>query len=69
MRPNLGRLRFRKDDPLRYLHVPAAERLAEDPADGSDDATDPVTGEAGTEELDRDTVRRRGGVAPPEQLR
>lgn len=59
--------RYRKDDPLRYLHVPKSDRLDEDPHDGSDDATDPVTGE--TDPFDRDEVRKRGDVVGGEMLR
>lgn len=58
--------RFRKDDPLRYLHVPKGERLDEDGGDYSD-AVDEVTGEA-DDDFDRDAVRARGRVFAPEDL-
>lgn len=63
-----GRLRFRKDDPLRDLHVPKRQRLDNDPHDGSDDGTDPGTGEAGTADIDRDDVRERGDVVSQRDL-
>lgn len=69
MRRNPGRRRYRKDDPLRDLHVPRSERLDEDPADGSDDARDPLTGEVTTDALDREAIRRRGEVVSERDLR
>lgn len=54
---------------MRDLHVPRSDRLTEDPQDGSDDGTDPLTGENRTDELDRDAIRRRGGVVSGEDLR
>lgn len=59
------RFRFRKDDPLRYLHVPKKDRLDTDEGDFSD-ATDEVTGEA--DDFDREEVRDRGGVVSAEDL-
>jgi hypothetical protein len=65
MSRNIGRLRYRKDDPLRYLHVPAGERQDTDDGDFSD-ATDEITGEP--DDFDRDAVRARTRVAPEEDL-
>lgn len=53
---------------MRDLHVPRSKRLTEDPQDGSDDGTDPITGETGTDELDRDAIRRRGEVVSGKDL-
>lgn len=68
MRRHLGALRFAKDDPLRDLHVPKRKRLTNDPHDGDDDGTDPATGEAGTDDVDRDEVRQRGEVVSQRDL-
>ncbi len=65
----LTRLRFRKDDPQRYLHVPRKDRLDDDgPWDlqGDDTAQDDETGD--DTDFDRDEVRNRGEVLPPEAL-
>lgn len=61
-----NRLRFAKDDPLRDLHVPRKDRLADDGGRGSD-ARDDQTGD--DTDFDRDEVRKRGGIVPPEFLR
>ncbi|KKN08564.1 hypothetical protein LCGC14_1055410 [marine sediment metagenome] len=68
----LTRLRFREDDPLRYLHVPKKERLNDDGVPGveGDTAFDDETGD--DTDFDRDEVRNdpqnRGRVVPPEDL-
>lgn len=61
-----NRMRFAKDDPLRDLHVPKKDRLDEDGGRGSD-ALDDRTGD--DTDFDRDEVRSRGGVVPPELLK
>ncbi len=65
----LTRIRFRKDDPMRYLHVPKRDRLDRDV--GNDSTA--VDGETGNDtDFDRDEVRgdpqNRGRVVPPEDL-
>ena len=68
MSRNIGRLRFRQADPRRDLHVPRRERKTTDPADGSDDGTDPVTGENDTDAIDPNAIRAAGGVVSQEDL-
>lgn len=60
-----SRLRFRKDDPLRDLHVPRKDRLDDDGGTDSD-AFDTESGY--DDDFDRDEVRNRGDVVPPEAL-
>lgn len=65
----VNRLRFRKDDPLRDLHVPKRDRLNDDRGMGST-ALDQETGD--DIDFDREEVRgdpsNRGRVVPPEEL-
>ncbi len=65
----MNRLRFRKDDPLRDLHVPKWDRLNDDRGMDST-ALDQKTGD--DIDFDRDAVRNdprnRGRVVPPEEL-
>ncbi len=70
----MNRLRFRKDDPLRDLHVPKKDRLNDDGVwdDELGDGT-AVDFESGSDiDFDRDAVRNdplnRGRVVPPEEL-
>lgn len=76
----LTRLRFRKDDPMRELHVPKRDRLDDDGSglqveDGKwveDDST-AIDRETGDDtDFDRDEVRgdpsNRGRVVAPEDL-
>ncbi len=64
-----NRFRFRKDDPLRDLHVPKKERLDDD---GGVDSTALDTETGDDTDFDRDAVRNdpvnRGRVVPPEDL-
>lgn len=60
-----NRIRFPKDDPLRYLHVPQRQRLETDEGDFSD-ATDEIIDEP--DDFDRNAVRGRGDVVPEEDL-
>ena len=65
-----NRLRFRKDDPLRELHVAKKDRLNDDGAwdDELGDST-AIDFETGHDtDFDREEVRNRGGVVPPEAL-
>lgn len=77
----LTRLRFRKDDPMRELHVPKRDRLDDDGDPGvqvdhgewvEDDST-AIDRETGDDtNFDRDKVRgdpsNRGRVVSPEDL-
>lgn len=64
----LTRIRFRKDDPMRELHVPKKDRQSGDPASDEEDST-AVDDETGDDtDFDRKNVRNRGGVVPPEML-
>jgi hypothetical protein len=60
-----NKVRFRADDPLRYLHVPRRKRLTEDePGERGSDAS-----EGGHDaDFDRDAVREQTEVMPPEAL-
>lgn len=61
----LERFRFRKDDPLRYLHVPRRKRLD---TDGGPDS-DALDGDTGADDdIDREDVRDRGGVVSERDL-
>jgi len=65
-----NRLRFRKDDPLRELHVAKKDRLNDDGVwdDELGDST-AINFETGSDaDFDREEVRNRGGVVPPETL-
>ena len=64
----MNRIRFRKDDPLRELHVPKKDRLDDDGETGADDSTalDDETGD--DTDFDREEVRNRGGVVSLEDL-
>lgn len=63
-----NRMKFAKDDPLRYLHVPKSERLDDDGVAGDDhDAVDEITHDR-DRDFDRDEVRSRGGVVSQEDL-
>lgn len=55
------KLRYRKDDPLRYLHVPRKDRLSDDGGPASDASTD-------QEDFDRDEVRQNTEVVAEEDL-
>jgi hypothetical protein len=65
----VNRFRFRKDDPLRDLHVPKKDRLSDDRGIDST-ALDQETGD--DIDFDRDEVRNdpryRGRVVRPEDL-
>ncbi len=64
-------IRFRKDDPMRYLHVPKRDRLDDDGDDEAGDGSTALDGGDDTD-FDRDEVRgdplNRGRVMPPEAL-
>ncbi len=74
MTRRMNKLRFRKDDPLRELHVAKKDRLNDDGVWddelGDITAIDFVTGS--DTDFDRDAVRNdprnRGRVVPPEEL-
>ncbi len=65
----VNRFRFRKDDPLRDLHVPKKDRLDDDGGAAST-ALDGATGD--DTDFNRDEVRNdpryRGRVVRPEDL-
>lgn len=60
----INRMRFGKDDPMRYLHVPQDKRLDEDEGVGAN-AVDEQTGD--DTDFDRDKIRD-SEVVPPEDL-
>lgn len=61
----INRLRYRNDDPRRYLHVPKAERLDDDTGPDSV-AADDITGEP--DAFDRDAVRARTTIVDEADL-
>jgi len=54
-----NQIRFGRDNPLRYLHVPKSERLDND--DG-DDSTALNFGSGDDTVVDREVVRKYGGI-------
>lgn len=58
-----NRIRYRKDDPLRYLHVPRRKRKDDDEGRGTDARDD-----GDDADFDRDEVRNRGGVVGEAEL-